>query len=348
MGWEIVFFVLAIAFASKVGAKALVSELVNRRRAKAERRAHRSQLVTEAINKGMAPKQAKAAADAAARAAVTVSSWTATWIALKNGWLKGWKEGRERGARLRTGTEPHESATAGPPANDFVGPNQAALCEFHFAETDAAYRWHCDNKLCIQEIETKSCDAGHEIPTFCGKQVTGEDTLLCDIHQGAAAAECKTYTPAYVQGTPTRGAGIDRQDHAEQPSSDAKAYNETEEKHHMAIETGAVTGEILNKEQFEAAMKAIIAEEIAEIEDANGDLKRAQERTQQIEVMAASLASAEIDKATVISVRKFIDGSSSRLQDAQRRVANAELRKADAESALTTLTGSKQNQFYSA
>lgn len=415
MGWEIVFIFLAFWYAMKAGGTVLRNKVTDRRQAKAERKAHRSQLVTEAIEKGVAPKAAKEAAELAARSAVTVSTWAAVRIAAKDAWINGWRDGRERGEELReaaakkandenrertrgdglcikvvdrrifgkfTEKNPHLTFCGKPvksesrlcPEHDeersvrqelldkglcvrIVGeariegelvlqycqqPAKDGLCDrhrpepveqpeaqdwptfcpFHFAVT-AKYRELAEKRLCRRETDHTECPVGHQVPIFCEQAVTRDDSLLCDDHQPAIRPP--TNDPA------------DSQTEAAPPNKEHQT---------MPVETGAVGGEILTKEQFEAAMKAIVTEETAEIEDAQGDLKRAQEHIKQIEVMAASLSSAEIDQATVVAVRAFIDGSSTRLQDASQRVSNAEVRKTSAEQALKTLQGSRQNAFY--
>jgi hypothetical protein len=173
---------------------------------------------------------------------------------------------------------------------------------------DSLYRSYVNSGSCVFNIRTETLSCGHSVPTLCGNPEAEKGTARCQKHQ---------------------------------PKTER-------EKENMAIETGAVSGEILTKQQFESAMKAIISEEAAEIEDANGDLKRAEEHSKQVELMAASLASAQIDADTIAAVKQFLDGSSTRMSDAQQRVANADLRKTAAENALATLQASRQNQFYSA
>jgi hypothetical protein len=341
MGWEIVLFLIALACGLKFGAKAVWSGVKNRHEANVERRAHKARLVEEAINSGMAPRQAKAAAVAATRTAVTVSGWVAAWLAWKNGWREGWEKGRKRGTELRDGTTIHHGDDEQRQILEDVHreddsdrntlldlPNQAAHCSVHMEITEAEYRNLADRQLCTREVAHKDCAAGwHQIPTFCGQLVKAERTRLCDEHRMHTRPEPQT------------------EDRVDPCTSQSPTKKEPE---NMAIETGAVSGEILTKQQFESAMKAIISEETAEIEDANGDLKRAEEHSKQVELMAASLESAQIDPATVTAVKQFLDGSSTRMSDAQQRVANADLRKTTAENALTTLQASRQNQFYSA
>jgi hypothetical protein len=110
MGWELVYFLFALWFAAKFGASALWGAFLERRRANAERKAHKSQLVTEAIESGVAPKAAKEAADKAARVAVTVSTRVVVLIAARDAWVKGWQEGWKRGIEKRDGIKPANSA----------------------------------------------------------------------------------------------------------------------------------------------------------------------------------------------------------------------------------------------
>jgi hypothetical protein len=309
MGWEIVLFILALAFAFKLAAKGVANAFVNRRRAKAERRDHRSQLVTEAINDGVAPRQAKAAADAAARAAVTVSSWSATWIALKNGWLDGWREGRKRGAELRDGTEPPvdiDETVAYPPFT-----------------ADSSRADHEKNNECTVVVGDVR-DGDRFLPRLCG---TPLEEGVCPIHQPPTM--------------PDHAARVEPMKHEpEQPEPE-------KEQKTMPIES-RTGGEVLTKEQYKNEIEAMIREMTAELEDAQANLQRAQEDVQRVEVMSASLASAEIDRSTVEATRALADTNADQIRLARDRITAAEIRKAQAEKCLATLDTSAQNNFYAA
>ena len=113
----------------------------------------------------------------------------------------------------------------------------------------------------------------------------------------------------------------------------------------MAIET-RTGGEVLTRDQFEREMQAVIAESTAELEDAQGDARRAQQDTQRVEYMAASMSSMEIDSNTVIAVRRLVDTNSARIANARLRVSAAEQRKTAAENALQVFRAALQTQFH--
>lgn len=296
MGWEIVLFVFAIAFALKVGAKALVNAFKNRWRAQAERKAHKSQLVTAAIEAGVAPKEAKAAADAAARAAVTVSTWAAIRIAALRGWREGWKEGKRRGAELRDGTQPADepdSSTGGQPQEQPSGaeradqePSQAALCNIHFTRTERLHQELVVYHRCVEIINHTKCPVGHEIPQFCEQPVDLPSDRKCAFHKPKTQEKGKV----------------------------------------MTIETRA-GGEVHSLAQLLTELDAIKAEAAAELEDAQANSKRKHERVQHIDTLVASLRTMKVDEATVGAVQALQEPfqQSKVLADNQATSADHEL-----------------------
>ncbi|WP_170067863.1 hypothetical protein [Lentzea guizhouensis] len=295
---------------------------------KAEYKAHKSQLVTEALDSGQAPGLARAAAKAGAKAAVTVTSWEAVWIAFRDGWRENWARGKHRGETLRMGTaERHVEEEAQ------MWPNQAAFCEVHLARTAADFNNLWEAGMCAEEVDYEECPAGHLIPVFCKKNPCPEHLRIAhsEIVREAKEREAKELE-AQADDSAEQGNSHQHQNSKENPDM-------------IDTRTG---GEVLTKEQYKTEIEAVIREATAELEDAQGDIKRAQEDVARVETMAASLVSAQIDTETVAATRKLVDTNPDRMRLARDRIAAAEGRKAAAEECLNKLNASAQNNFYAA
>lgn len=113
----------------------------------------------------------------------------------------------------------------------------------------------------------------------------------------------------------------------------------------MPIET-RTNGEVLTQDQFKQELSATIAEAIAELEAAKADLDAMILDVARVEIMVASLASAEIDTATRAAVMALA-GTNAASQAAHRaRVSAAEQRIAAAQHALDTFNAARQTKFH--
>lgn len=146
--------------------------------------------------------------------------------------------------------------------------------------------------------------------------------------------------------TPASEESVEKaQPEPQRPLALVTTINPVKEGQTMAIATHT-GGEVLTREQFEGEMKGVIDEATSELEDAQGDAKRAVEDTNRVEMISSCMASLSIDPGTVASVRVLSDTNSARIENARARVAAAEQRKAAAEKALATFMASAQKNFY--
>lgn len=125
----------------------------------------------------------------------------------------------------------------------------------------------------------------------------------------------------------------------------AKDDTTTEGVKPMPIETSS-RGEIVTYDQFIAELDSAIVEARAEREDADVQLRTAEENLQRAELMANALAKLNLPKDVVDAVKGTKDSLASQVKAAQDRMAAADFAITQLTIALNAATNNPQRNFY--
>lgn len=335
MEWVLLAAIIGAWFAVKRGIPAAGRALQGQYRKRKEVAAAKHSLAREAVGDGHAKYAATLGHKAGAALAVTLTGWGVAWRAAAQAAKTGYREGKERTAAWRAKV-PYRPTQSRPEPDS---------SEMHDVDDDNRnYMGRLTEKV-NKCAELGLCGWVEELYLLegepCGKPVA-DGHPYCFEHVYVARREYdRTYRDHYDQPTPEL---------AEEPEPTRQptlTVVPTAKEGATPVAIATVTnGEVLTEEQLKAEMQARIAEATAELDDAQGDLRRAEEEIACTENISVSLNEAKIDPDIVKAVGGFADTNSDRTRLAKERVAAAEQRKSAAEGVLTALNASRQKTFY--